>query len=78
MYAAGAGACFDVMSAQGYGLWSGPTDQRLRPTVINYPHNLYLRDIMVRQGDAAKPIWISEMGWNVAPEDVRPRLRPRH
>jgi len=27
---------------------------------------------MVRHGDAAKPIWISEMGWNVAPEDVRP------
>ncbi len=72
MYAAGAGACFDVMSAQGYGLWSGPTDQRLRPTVINYPHNLYLRDIMTRHGDAAKPIWISEMGWNVAPEGVRP------
>lgn len=72
MYAAGAGGCFDVMSAQGYGLWSGPTDQRLRPTVINYPHNLFLRDIMVRHGDAAKPIWISEMGWNVAPEDVRP------
>lgn len=72
MYAAGAGDCFDVMSAQGYGLWSGPTDQRLRPTVINYPHNLFLRDIMVRHGDAAKPIWISEMGWNTAPEDVRP------
>jgi len=72
MYAAGAGACFDVMSAQGYGLWSGPTDQRLRPTVINYPHNLFLRDIMVGHGDAAKPIWISEMGWNAAPEDVRP------
>ena len=72
MYAAGAGGCFDVMSAQGYGLWSGPTDQRLRPTVINYPHNLFLRDIMVRHGDAAKPIWISEMGWNVAPEHVRP------
>src|SRR5690606_20097676 len=27
MYAAGAGDCFDIMSAQGYGLWSGPTDQ---------------------------------------------------
>ena len=72
MYAAGAGGCFDVMSAQGYGLWSGPTDQRLRPTVINYGHNLFLRDSMTRHGDAAKPIWISEMGWNVAPEDVRP------
>lgn len=72
MYDAGAGECFDVFSAQGYGLWSGPTDQRLRPAVINYPHNLFLRDIMVRSGDAAKPIWISEMGWNAAPEWVRP------
>ena len=72
MYAAGAGGCFDVMSAQGYGLWSGPTDQRLRPTVINYGHNLFLRDLMVRHSDAAKPIWISEMGWNVAPADIPP------
>lgn len=72
MYAAGAADCFDVMSAQGYGLWSGPTDRRLRPSVINYPHHLYLRDIMVRHGDAHKPIWISEMGWNVAPPDLPP------
>ena len=72
MYDAGAGRCFDVFSAQGYGLWSGPTDQRLRPTVINYAHNLFLRDLMARNGDAHKPIWISEMGWNVAPEEVRP------
>jgi polysaccharide biosynthesis protein PslG len=74
MYQAGAGACFDVMSAQGYGLWSGPTDQRLRPNTINYGHNLFLRDIMVRNGDAAKPIWISEMGWNVAPEGMEARF----
>jgi hypothetical protein len=72
MYAAGASDCFDIMSAQGYGLWSGAADQRLRPTVINYPHHLYLRDIMVRHGDAHKPIWISEMGWNGAPEDIPP------
>lgn len=72
MYAAGAADCFDVMSAQGYGLWSGPTDQRLRPSVINYPHNLYLRDLMVQHGDAHKAIWISEMGWNVAPPDLPP------
>lgn len=70
MYAAGAGDCFDVMSAQGYGLWSGPTDRRLRPSVINYPHHVYLRDMMVRHGDAGKPLWISEMGWNAAPEPL--------
>jgi hypothetical protein len=62
------------MSAQGYGLWSGAADQRLRPTVINYPHHLYIRDLMVRNGDARKPIWISEMGWNVAPEGMEARF----
>ena len=72
MYNAGAGDCFDIMSAQGYGLWSGPTDQRLRPTVINYAHHLYIRDVMVRNGDAHKPLWISEMAWNVVPEGIVP------
>ncbi|MCI0395862.1 MAG: hypothetical protein L0322_13115, partial [Chloroflexi bacterium] len=72
MYRAGAGTCFDILSAQGYGLWSGATDQRLRPTVINYPHNLLLRDVMVAYGDGHKPIWISEVGWNTAPEEVAP------
>jgi len=72
MYAAGAGDCFDILSAQGYGLWSGPPDKRLRPTVINYPHHLLLRDVMVQNGDESKPIWISEMGWNVVPEGIVP------
>jgi len=70
MYNHGAGDCFDILSAQGYGLWSGPTDHRLRPTVINYPHVLLLRDAMVEYGDAGKPIWISEAGWNTVPEEM--------
>jgi hypothetical protein len=68
MYDAGAAECFDVLSAQGYGLWSGPTDQRLRPTVINYAHMILLRDLMVANGDANKAIWVSEAGWNAVPE----------
>jgi hypothetical protein len=70
MYNAGAGDCFDILSAQGYGLFSGATDQRLRPTVINYPHHMLLRDVMVQNGDAHKSIWISEMGWNVVPDGL--------
>ncbi|MBN1312498.1 MAG: cellulase family glycosylhydrolase [Anaerolineae bacterium] len=73
MYDAGAGNCFDILSMQGYGLWSGPTDQRMRPMVVNYAHNVFIRDIMVRNGDERKPIWISEMNWNAAPEGVEPR-----
>lgn len=70
MYAAGAADCFDILSAQGYGLWSGPTDQRLRPTVINYPHVMLLRDVMVQNGDEDKAVWISEAGWNAVPEEM--------
>ena len=69
MYAAGAGPCFDVMSVQGYGLWSGPTDYRRRPLIVNYGRNQFIRDEMVRNGDAGKAIWIAEMNWNTVPPD---------
>ena len=70
MYEAGAGQCFDIMSAQGYGLFSGPTDHRLRPRIVNIARPLYIRDLMVKNGDAAKQIWISEMNWNTVPDSV--------
>jgi hypothetical protein len=73
MYDAGAGECFDILAMQGYGLWSGPTDHRMRPLVVNYGRNQFIRDIMVKNGDAGKPIWISEMNWNTAPDNVEPR-----
>ena len=64
LYDHGAGGCFDALSAQGYGLRSGPTDQRLRATSVNVARHTYYRDIMVRNGDAHKPIWLSEVAWN--------------
>ncbi len=73
MYRAGAAPYFDILSVQGYGLWSGPTDRRLNPRVINFSRPMLIRDLMVRYGDADKPIWISEMNWNAAPPDVEPR-----
>jgi len=70
MYDAGAADYFDVLAMQGYGLWSGPTDRRMRPRVLNFSRPLYLREIMVKNGDAAKPIWITEMNWNSPPADL--------
>jgi len=70
MYDAGAAPWFDIMAVQGYGLWSGPTDRRMQPRVLNISHNLFVRDLMVANGDSVKPIWIAEMNWNAAPEDV--------
>ena len=69
MYDAGAAPYFDVMSMQGYGLWSGPYDRRMRPRVLNFSRPLYIREIMVKNGDGHKPIWISEMNWNAIPPD---------
>jgi len=57
------------LSVQGYGLWSGPTDHRLRQVTINYPRHLWIRDMMVANGDAHKPIWLSEVAWNPVPDD---------
>jgi len=69
MYDAGAGECFDVMAVNGYMFWSGPTDHRSRPLNINFGRPVYVRDIMVANGDAAKPIWISEMNSSAVPND---------
>jgi hypothetical protein len=73
MYDAGAAPYFDIMAMQGYGLYSGPTDDRMHPRVINISRHKFVRDLMVKNGDASKPIWIAEMNWNAAPEDVDPR-----
>lgn len=70
MYDAGASPWFDIVAIQGYGLWSGPTDRRMQPRVLNISHHLFVRDLMVANGDSAKPIWMAEMNWNAAPADV--------
>jgi hypothetical protein len=72
MYDAGAAECFDVMAVNDYMLWSGPTDRRLRPHLINFSRPLWVRDVMVANGDAHKPIWFTEMNSNVAPEGIPP------
>lgn len=69
MYDAGAAPYFDVLAMQGYGLWSGPTDRRMQPRVLNFSRPLYVRDVMVRNGDSHKAIWLSELAWNALPPD---------
>ncbi|MGQ9467862.1 MAG: hypothetical protein ACUVXE_00800 [Anaerolineae bacterium] len=69
MYDAGAAACFDVLAVNDYILWSAPTDRRLRPWAVTFARPVYLRDLMVANGDAHKPIWLSEMNANAIPDD---------
>jgi hypothetical protein len=69
MYAAGAKGYFDILGAMIYGLWTGPYDRRASPDRTNFSRVQLLREIMVRHGDGAKPIWATEVGWNALPED---------
>jgi hypothetical protein len=69
MYDAGAARCLDILSVNDYGLGSGPTDRRLRFNITNFARPMYLRDVMVKNGDSHKPIWIAEVGWNAVPND---------
>jgi len=68
MYDAGAKDYFDIMSVMAYGLRSGPDDRRLELRDVNFSRPILTRETMVRNGDASKPIWASEMGWNAQPE----------
>jgi hypothetical protein len=70
MYDAGAEKYFDVMSVQAYGLRNGPDDHRLDLGDVNFSRPMLVRELMVRNGDAAKPLWASEVGWNSQPESV--------
>ena len=69
MYDAGAQDYFDVLSVQGYGLWNGPTDRRVHPDRVNFSRVMLIRELMVQNGDANKPIWASEVGWNALPRE---------
>ncbi|HUE75511.1 MAG TPA: cellulase family glycosylhydrolase [Chloroflexota bacterium] len=70
MYDFGAKDFFDILGSNVYGLWSGPDDRRLNvERDVNYSRPLMIREIMVRNGDAAKSIWLCEIGWNALPED---------
>jgi hypothetical protein len=77
MYAAGAGQYFDALSAHAYGL-RFPTDEPPAPDALNFRRIELLREIMVRHGDADKPIYLTESGWNDSPRwvhAVKPAVR---
>lgn len=69
MYDAGAARWFDVMSAQGYGLWTGPGDRRADEYRTNFSRVQLVREVMVQNGDGHKPIWLAEVGWAAVPPD---------
>jgi len=71
MYEAGAARFFDIYSANAFGM-DRPPDDPPDPGVLNFQRVLLHREIMERYGDADKPIWFNEFGWNAAPETMAP------
>ena len=80
VYAAGGRPYFDIMSAQAYGLGQPPDEHiyvrrgksLLRPidTRVDVSRVVLVREVMERNGDTGKAIWISEFGYNSAPETI--------
>jgi hypothetical protein len=77
MYDAGAAPYFDGLAAHAYG-WTFPPGAEPDPRAVNFRRVELLREIMVRNGDGDKPVYITEAGWNDHPrwtKAVRPSQR---
>jgi polysaccharide biosynthesis protein PslG len=66
MYDAGAKDYFDALAAHAYGI-RAPIDEAPNPSRVNFRRIELLRDIMQRNGDGDKPVYITEAGWNDSP-----------
>jgi hypothetical protein len=80
MYDAGAGAYFDGLAMHAYG-FTFPADDPPSEDRINFRRVELLREIMVANGDAGKPAYVTEGGWNDHPrwtKSVRPYYRIRY
>ncbi len=70
MYAAGAGAYFDLLAAHAYGL-SFPPEEPPAPGELNFRRVELLREVMARHGDGDKRMLLTESGWNDSPRWTR-------
>jgi len=66
IYRAGGGAYFDALAVHTYGL-TAPEDEAPAPEKLNFRRAELIRQIMLENGDAAKPVYITESGWNDDP-----------
>ncbi len=67
LYDAGARGSFDVLGVQAYGLRGGPDDPRVDQSDVTVSRPRLVREIMLRNGDGDRPMWATEVGWNVNP-----------
>jgi polysaccharide biosynthesis protein PslG len=80
MYEAGAQSYFDVLAVHTYGFTS-PAIEPPAPDTLNFRRVELLREVMIKFGDEATPISITESGWNDHPHwisGVRPSQRVQY
>lgn len=63
LYEAGAAPYFDALAMHTYG-FTTPPEEEPAPDRLNFRRAELLRQIMIDHGDAAKPVYITETGWN--------------
>ena len=63
VYAAGGAAYFDGVAFHTYG-FTHPANMPPAPDVLNFRRAELLYEVMVENGDAQKPVYITETGWN--------------
>ncbi|MHB8626969.1 MAG: hypothetical protein ACYDEO_12285 [Aggregatilineales bacterium] len=66
VYDAGGAPYFDGLAVHTYG-FTQPPDALPDPNMLNFRRLELLRAIMMTHGDAYKPVYITESGWNDAP-----------
>jgi O-antigen ligase len=71
LYGLGARAWFDIVAAQPYG-FSEPPDAGASPGKLNFGRAELLRQVMLRHGDGATPLWATAFGWNALPAEESP------
>jgi hypothetical protein len=70
MYAAGAKGAFDAMGVMVYGLGQSPDNRHVGLRFpINFSRPVLTREVMVRHGDGATPVWATEYSWISVPAD---------
>lgn len=77
IYEADGAAYFDGLAAHAYGLVF-PPEAAPAPELLNFRRVELLRELMVRYGDADKPVFVTEGGWNDHPRwtwSVKPAQR---
>lgn len=80
MYQAGAAPYFDALAVHAYGL-TWPPDSPPAADRVNFRRVELLRGVMEAYGDGAKPIYVTEAGWNDHPRwvhGVSPAQRIRY